>query len=249
MIIARSHWEAGPLRAGRAVEQTRFVGIVLHHTVMDQGRESHEQYMRRLQTARPDLGNEVPYHFVVFKDGATYEGRGAGWSGAHAGRPWNHTHYGVAFTGNLSRRAITGLEVAAVHRIRVAHLAHVAGGAILAHGAIGATECPGASVLDAMKAGRFEVQAPAPALEVPGRIIDLGSVGPDVTAWQTALLAWLGTWERGAMMPWAHTVGTFDQATRQWSSTFQRHAFGTIGPVGPRTRRAMIKVLKDRPSQ
>ena len=72
--------------------------------------------MRRLQTIRPDLGNDVPYNFVVFlmakKSGMVVcEGRGEDRSGAHT-KGHNTAGIGVAFAGNFEDEDVAPIEVA-----------------------------------------------------------------------------------------------------------------------------------------
>lgn len=116
-FLDRRSWGASPsaVEVGYPISPAGVVGLVLHHTVFaftDRDRDGIRggdlddiaSYMRQLQRARPDLGNEVPYSFVVFP-GATdeacviAEGRGYGRSGAHTAG-LNSTRYGVAVAGN-----------------------------------------------------------------------------------------------------------------------------------------------------
>ena len=70
--LSRAQWGAGSLGSGRRAPHTQFVGLVVHHTVAvmpDWDRDGQrygdmddiKRYMRWLQHARPDLGDEVPY--------------------------------------------------------------------------------------------------------------------------------------------------------------------------------------------
>jgi hypothetical protein len=111
-FLSRSDWGASPLvpTAGYPLALDAPVGAVLHHTVMPRLRgESVEAYMRRLQRARPDLGNEVPYTFLLFA-GATdstcviAEGRGMGRTGAHTAG-LNSSRIAIAVAGNTDADA------------------------------------------------------------------------------------------------------------------------------------------------
>lgn len=120
--LPRSQWGGGPIKSGYTVPKTQFVGLVAHHTVsvmpdydMDQitngDLEDAAQYMRFLQTARPDLGPEVPYSFNLFEgttdnDCIVAEGRGLGVTGAHTSG-YNSTRYGVAIVGNTNEMKMT----------------------------------------------------------------------------------------------------------------------------------------------
>lgn len=115
--LDRAAWGASPLgvSSGHAVDPAQFVGLVLHHTVFaftDRDRDSMRggdlddvaSYMRVLQHARPDLGDEVPYSWVVFAgvddDSCVIaEGRGRGRTGAHTAG-LNSSRYGIAVAGN-----------------------------------------------------------------------------------------------------------------------------------------------------
>ncbi len=120
--LTRAQWGAGPLGAGHRVPLDQIAGLVAHHTVAlltDYDRDGYlygdhddiKRYMRWLQKARPDLGPEVPYSFVVFEgaragDCVVAEGRGLGVTGAHT-VGLNSTRYGVAVAGNTTTRAVT----------------------------------------------------------------------------------------------------------------------------------------------
>jgi hypothetical protein len=105
--LTRPDWGAQPLvpTAGYPLAFTAPVGAVLHHTVMPMlPGETPDAYMRRLQRARPDLGNEVPYTFVLFPGASdascvVAEGRGMGRTGAHTAG-LNSTRIAIAVAGN-----------------------------------------------------------------------------------------------------------------------------------------------------
>lgn len=167
--LSRAAWGAGPLGSGHVVDPAQFVGLVVHHTVIVMPDYDHDSlvagdlddaitYMRQLQHARPDLGDEVPYSFVVFEgttelDCILAEGRGLGVTGAHT-IGYNSTRYGVAFAGDFTDHAPTaGMweGVKAVGR----KLVNPAGAhATLEHRDVYATQCPGNST-------------PSPALAQP----------------------------------------------------------------------------------
>lgn len=157
-IIGRATWGAGPLRSGAKIDHARFVGLAIHHTVMvmpDYDRDGIrrgdiddvKRYMRQLQTARPDLGNEVPYSWVVFPgrspdDGVVAEGRGFGVTGAHT-VGYNSTRYGVAYAGNTNTDPVTPGVLEAIRWVG-RHLADPAGAArTFGHRDVKSTACPG----------------------------------------------------------------------------------------------------------
>lgn len=114
--LDRADWGASPLEPKAvALPTSQFEGFVLHHTVFvltDYDRDGFvngdlddmRRYTRVLQVARPDLGSEVPYSWVIFA-GSTddtcviAEGRGKGRKGAHTAG-LNSTRYAWAIAGN-----------------------------------------------------------------------------------------------------------------------------------------------------
>jgi hypothetical protein len=112
---SRDDWGGGDVRSGHPVPESQIVGWVQHHTAfalrdfdgdgflrgdLDDAR----RYMRTLQTARPDLGGEVPYSWVIFPGSSDdtciiAEGRGRGRTGAHTAG-LNSTRYAFAIAGN-----------------------------------------------------------------------------------------------------------------------------------------------------
>ena len=93
-------------RLGHPAPRDQFRAIVAHHTVIRAPAipgdvAAISSYMRRLQTARPDLGKDVPYSFVIFAGKyptacVVCEGRGFDRVGAHTAG-LNSTRYGVAY--------------------------------------------------------------------------------------------------------------------------------------------------------
>lgn len=129
--LGRVDWGAGPLRAGHRLPAGHvWQGWVLHHTVMvlpDYDRDGHRhgdlddvsRYMRQLQQARPDLGGEVPYPFVVFagsnpRHTVIAEGRGVTVTGAHTAglnsKVLAWAHAGDLRTEHLSPAQVTGMR-------------------------------------------------------------------------------------------------------------------------------------------
>src|SRR5690606_3040840 len=158
--LDRAAWGANPNlpRLGHVVPHTRFVGLVLHHTVSvlrDWDGDGHlhgdlddiGRFMRQLQTARPDLGLDVPYSFIVFRgstpdDAVICEGRGWERTGAHT-EGFNSTRLGVALAGDFTHEAPSAGMLEAVRWIG-RRLADPAGAMpTLGHRDTKATACPG----------------------------------------------------------------------------------------------------------
>jgi hypothetical protein len=100
-------------RLGYIVPKGRRTHIIQHHTVgVDSDATKNlwtdvaevRQQMRRLQTIRPDLGDDIPYSFVLFgmENGDLYvcEGRGEDRTGAHT-HGHNTEGIGGAWHGNF----------------------------------------------------------------------------------------------------------------------------------------------------
>ncbi|GJL53353.1 MAG: hypothetical protein NPIRA02_04850 [Nitrospirales bacterium] len=127
-FVDRQGWGAKTAfpRQGHRVPRSKRTHVIMHHTVVSDTSDSSpsvwetlsEVYlnMRRLQTIRPDLGNDVPYNFVVYlmskNDGIVVcEGRGEDRSGAHT-KGHNTEGIGIAFAGNFDDETVEGIDVA-----------------------------------------------------------------------------------------------------------------------------------------
>lgn len=127
LYLSRGAWGARTdlPRLGRTIDPAGVRGIVNHHTVIPAppagDMPAISEYMRALQTVRPDLGLDVPYSFVVFAgrtvgDGIVCEGRGFTRSGAHtAGH--NYDRYGVAFGADTRTDPVTDGMIAGVRYV------------------------------------------------------------------------------------------------------------------------------------
>lgn len=173
--LTRGDWGANPLTTiAPQIDPGGVVGLALHHTVMVLPDYDHDRttagdlddisrYMRTLQHARPDLGDDVPYSAVIFRgagdhDAVVCEGRGYGRRGAHTACN-NSTRYGVAYAGNLDIDSWTPGLTAAVRWVG-AHWVPAATERTLGHQQfppcvvdgenLNATACPGRAGLAAL---------------------------------------------------------------------------------------------------
>ncbi len=118
-FLSRQQWRARDLpRRGIVVPPSTWTEVFVHHTALPRNGTSPNEWsdldeiramMVTLQTARPELGLDVPYSFVAFcrdnGDVVLCEGRGLDRTGAHtAGH--NDTALAIAFAGNFERLPI-----------------------------------------------------------------------------------------------------------------------------------------------
>ncbi len=114
-VVSREEWGANPKypQRGHQVPQTNWKHTTFHHTVIVDNdatpnlwetRAEVYQKMRQLQIIRPDLGNDVPYSWVIFlmADNTIIvcEGRGLTHTGAHT-IGHNSDSQGIAFEGDF----------------------------------------------------------------------------------------------------------------------------------------------------
>jgi hypothetical protein len=150
VYLDRAAWGAntGLPRLGRVVPRAQFTALVCHHTVIafkgDVG-----AYMRALQTARPDLGLDVPYSFVVFNgpgefDYTVAEGRGFDRTGAHTQGGYNSTAYGCALAGDYTNVAPTIGQLIGIRWIGAQLVDPYGARPTIGHRDVHSTACPGA---------------------------------------------------------------------------------------------------------
>ncbi len=126
-FVDRKGWGAKSAfpRLGHKVPRSKRTQVILHHTDMADTNDASPilwetlpevyRHMRRIQTIRPDLGNDVPYNFLVFfmakKNGMVIcEGRGEDRSGAHT-KGVNTAGIGIALAGKFDEDEVAGIEV------------------------------------------------------------------------------------------------------------------------------------------
>jgi len=139
-MLSRAEWGAVPARSRTKLHADRVTMLVLHHTT---GVYSGVGTVRAIQRFHMvDRGwADVGYNFLVAPDGTVFEGRGWGYSGAHA-KGHNSSSVGVAYVGDgrqpvsdVAKRAI--LELAEEADRRFGKLNRVG------HRDVGSTACPG----------------------------------------------------------------------------------------------------------
>lgn len=165
----------------------------------------------------------IGYNFVISQNGHTYEGRGWGRVGAHAGTTeGNNTSYGIAFLldgykeapSTLARLAFKELRSEGV-RLGFLTLNHT----LKLHRDWHATDCPGKVCADALLA------AESPR----GRLLRLGMQGEDVRELQRLL-----------GMELHHHTGFYGVNTAKAVSTFQRdNGLAVDGIAGPATMKKL----------
>jgi hypothetical protein len=115
--VDRAGWSArqDKPRIGHRIPREDRTHVIIHHTVIVDNDATPNLWeteneifkkMRQLQTVRPDLGEDVPYNFVVFLMNTVptlifvCEGRGEDRSGAHT-KGHNTTGIGISIEGNF----------------------------------------------------------------------------------------------------------------------------------------------------
>ena len=161
--LRRDQWGAYDhlARLGWVVPITQFVGLVVHHTVIvmhDYDADGYHYgdlddisaYMRYLQgAARPDLGSDVPYSFVLFEgenddDVVICEGRGFYRTGAHT-IGYNSSRWGCALAGDYTEREPSDGQWAGLNWLGAQLADPVNAQPTLGHRDTVATQCPGNS--------------------------------------------------------------------------------------------------------
>jgi hypothetical protein len=150
-IVPRAEWGAAPARSQTVLQPSRVVAFVLHHTT---GSYRDASTVRAIQAFHqgPERGwADIGYNFLVAPDGTVFEGRGWGYTGAHA-RGHNSTTLGVAFIGDgrqpvpeAAKRSILLLAQEADRRFGRLNR--------LGHRDVGATACPGDVLFGWWKSG------------------------------------------------------------------------------------------------
>ena len=119
-VLSRNQWGARKdlPRRGHPIGPAKRTEIFIHHTVVIDSDSTINEWeslaeikakMRALQTARPDLGLDVPYSMVAFcmadDELVLCEGRGINRTGAHTINH-NRSALGISFQGNFERQPV-----------------------------------------------------------------------------------------------------------------------------------------------
>jgi hypothetical protein len=143
-IISRAEWGAAPARSTTPLRPERVNLFVLHHTTGSyRGAKSVQQIQAFHQG--PERGwSDIAYNFLVAPDGAVYEGRGWGFTGAHA-RGKNSESVGVAFIGDGSKPMPDAAKVSVLELLQQAE-SRFGSLRIVGHRDVGTTACPGDAI-------------------------------------------------------------------------------------------------------
>lgn len=180
--LTRASYGAGPVTVGHAVPISQFVGLVVHHTVIVLPDYDHDsliagdlddciRYMQQLQHARPDLGDDCPYSYVVFEgaeawDCVVAEGRGLGRTGAHT-IGYNSSRYGCAFAGDFTTWSPTPGMWEGVRFVGRMLDQPADANPTLEHRDVYATQCPGISTPSPAPAQPPFTASPTPIPPLP----------------------------------------------------------------------------------
>ena len=151
-MISRKDWKARPTLPN-VVKNRRWTRITIHHTadqgsMVSLGDDDTAGYLRRLQNYFQETKKyaDLPYHYLISKDGKTYEGRPLSYQGAHAGGSANRENIGVALIGNFESVAPTKPQLRALQSLITTLMSKhkIAKSRIYPHCDLKETRCPGA---------------------------------------------------------------------------------------------------------
>lgn len=139
--VSRADWGAAPAKSTTPLVAARVTKFVLHHTTGSYKGASSVRAIQKFHQGPERKWSDIGYNWLVGDDGTIFEGRGWGFSGAHA-RGHNSVSIGVAYIGDGSRPVP---DVAKFSILRVAAEADRRFGSLLrvGHRDVGSTACPG----------------------------------------------------------------------------------------------------------
>ena len=143
-IVSRAEWGAVPARSTTSLNPARVHLFVLHHTTGSYRGQKTVQQIQAFHQGPERRWADIGYNFLVAPDGMVYEGRGWGFSGAHA-RGKNSESIGVAFIGDGSKPMPVAAQKSVLWLLseaerRFGQLSTVG------HRDVGSTTCPGDAV-------------------------------------------------------------------------------------------------------
>lgn len=139
--VSRADWGAAPAKSTTPLVPARVTKLVLHHTTGSYKGVSSVRAIQKFHQGPERNWSDIGYNWLVGDDGTIFEGRGWGFSGAHA-RGHNALSIGVAYIGDGSKPVP---DVAKFAILRVAAEADRRFGSLLrvGHRDVGSTACPG----------------------------------------------------------------------------------------------------------
>ncbi len=152
-VIARKEWKARPTLKN-VVRNRGLTKLTIHHTadqgnMVDLGSDDTAVYLRRLQEYFQKTKGyaDLPYHYLIAKDGQCYEGRPLVYQGAHAGdNAANRENIGIALIGNFESKSPTREQLRSLRSVvdSLAKKHKISRAKIYPHCDLKETACPGA---------------------------------------------------------------------------------------------------------
>ena len=143
-VISRAEWGAAPARSTTPLRPERVNLFVLHHTTGSYRGPKSVRQIQAFHQGPERKWSDIGYNFLVAPDGAVYEGRGWGFSGAHA-RGKNSESVGVAFIGDGSKPMPGPAQASVLELLREAE-SRFGTLRIVGHRDVGSTTCPGDAI-------------------------------------------------------------------------------------------------------
>ena len=150
-VVSRKTWKARPTLKN-VVRNQRWSKLTIHHTadqgsMVSLGSDDTAGYLRRLQQyfQKTLKYADLPYHYLISKDGKVYEGRSMKFQGAHAGDTANRENIGIALIGNFDSQVPPTAQLSSLKSL-VSHLSkkhRISHAKIYPHCDLKETDCPG----------------------------------------------------------------------------------------------------------
>ena len=208
-ILARAQWRARkPVSSRLDPAKGTYNRITIHHTAevpgtrFDGSLSDSIDVMRTVQRVHMDNRNygDIGYHFLVDSQGRIFEGRSLRYQGAHAGGANNRRNLGICLIGNFEHRSPSAKAMNTLDDLlRTLRRKHgIARSAIVGHGELKATECPGPSL--ARWTRNYRTQGPRMAqLGAPSATTRVAS-SKNTAARRSPVAARNSSWSRGSVV-------------------------------------------------